>query len=95
MTARDFGCRPSEIAGIEPHLAAAFDLDASCSYALLEFDNKRDFDRLGSFGRIMKLAVTEAIHEALGGDPQDAFSKLFPTTIEPASEDEISEDDLM
>lgn len=43
----------------------------------------------------MKLAVTEAIHEALGGDPQDAFSKLFPTTIEPASEDEISEDDLM
>lgn len=43
----------------------------------------------------MKLAVAEAIHEALGGDPQDAFSKLFPTTIEPASEDEISEDDLM
>lgn len=93
LTARDYGCRPSAIIGLDPALAISLDLDAACSYSLLEFDNKREYERLGAFAHVMKLAVSEAVSEVLDGNQRDGITTLF--SPEKTSEKELSEDDIL
>lgn len=82
MAGRDTGSRPSEIFGIESELAA-LDFDLACTQRLLQFDNKREFDRLKAF----KEAIKEAIGELLGATP--------PSVEIETENGEIPESDLL
>lgn len=73
--------RCSDLLGVASE-TAALDLDLACSLRLLEFDNKREFERLRGF----KNAVKEAVAELLSGKSNDAENDDIP---------EISENDIL
>lgn len=73
--------RCSELLGVD-HELAALDLDLACSLRLLEFDNKREYERLQGF----KNAVKEAVAELFGGKSNDP---------ENDDEPELSENDVL
>lgn len=66
LTARDSASRASQIAGITSE-TAALDFDLACSMRLLQFENKREHDRMKAF----KYAVIEAVAELFGGKSSD------------------------
>lgn len=83
MTARDAGVRPSTLIEIESR-TLSLDFDLACTNCVLEFENKREIDRL----KMSKNMMIEAIGIALG--------TIKP---EPEQDDdeniELSEDDVL
>lgn len=81
LAGRNSGVRCSELLSIASE-TAALDLDLACTLRLLEFDNKREYERLQGF----KNAVKEAVAELFGGKSND-----------PENDDdlELSEDDIL
>lgn len=74
--------RCSDMLGIESEVTA-LSFDLACSERLLEFDNKREFERLKAF----KNAIKEAVSEMFGNKPNE--------TENDAENDDQNEDDLL
>jgi len=72
--------------GVESR-TAALDFDLTCSYRLLRFENKREFDRLKAF----KIIMREAVAEALGTKPIEPDND----TENGHEKDEMDDDDVL
>lgn len=82
LTARDAGVRPSTLIEIESR-TLSLDFDLACTNCVLEFENKREIDRL----KMSKNMMIEAIGIALG--------TIKPPEPEDDQEQELSEDDVL
>lgn len=82
LAGRDSSTRCSDLIGIESEVTA-LSFDLACSEKLLEFENKRDFERAKLAKEMMKEAIGEAL---LGVKP--------PERNEPENDD-INEDDVL
>lgn len=82
LAARVSGTRCSALLGIESEVTA-LSFDLACSDALIEFENKRDFERAKLAKEMMKEAIGEAL---LGVKPPDRNE---------VENDDIDEDDVL
>jgi hypothetical protein len=64
---RETGTRASRLLNIDQSSSAALSLDLACSNRLLMFDNEKERLRFKATKALMKIAMMEAINEAIFG----------------------------
>lgn len=67
QTGKDFGCRPSDLIGVDDE-TLALNFDLACSNRLLQFENKRDYKRLESLIKSLYVMVAGFFGQTVKSD---------------------------